>query len=37
MLAEVFEKYTYEDYKRWKGDWELIEGFPFAMAPLPRN
>ena len=35
MLAEVFEKYTYEDYKRWEGDWELIEGFPIAMAPSP--
>ncbi len=27
--------YTYDDYKQWKGDWELIEGFPFAMAPSP--
>ncbi|WP_024790597.1 MULTISPECIES: Uma2 family endonuclease [unclassified Lebetimonas] len=27
--------YTYFDYKNWKGDWELIEGYPFAMAPSP--
>ena len=27
------ETYTYEDYKRWKGDWELIKGVPLAMAP----
>ena len=35
-LAEKYrEFYTYEDYKRWKGDWELIEGVPFAMSPSP--
>ena len=28
-------KYTYEDYKLWKGDWELIDGYPFAMTPSP--
>ena len=27
--------YTYEDYKHWKGDWELIEGIPYAMTPSP--
>ncbi len=27
--------YTYEDYKLWEGDWELIEGVPYAMAPSP--
>ncbi len=27
--------YTYEDYKQWEGDWELIDGTPFAMAPSP--
>ena len=26
-------QYTYEDYKNWQGDWELIEGLPFAMSP----
>lgn len=29
------EYYTYEDYKRWEGDWELIDGVPYAMAPAP--
>jgi Uma2 family endonuclease len=29
------EKYTYQDYLLWKGDWELINGYPFAMAPSP--
>lgn len=27
--------YTYEDYKRWEGDWELINGYPHAMSPSP--
>ena len=28
-------RYTYEDYKLWEGDWELIDGYPVAMAPSP--
>ncbi len=31
----VVEYYTYDDYIKWEGDWELIKGFPFAMAPAP--
>ena len=27
--------YTYEDYKEWEGDWELIGGNAYAMAPSP--
>ena len=27
--------YTVEDYRQWEGDWELIEGIPYAMAPSP--
>ena len=27
--------YTYEDYCRWEGQWELIEGIPYAMCPAP--
>ncbi len=26
-------RYTYEDYRNWKGDWELIDGIAVAMAP----
>ncbi len=34
----AIEYYTYDDYKKWKGDWELIYGQPVAMAPSPiRN
>ena len=28
-------QYTYDDYKNWEGDWELIEGVPVAMSPAP--
>ena len=27
------ERYTYKDYKLWEGNWELINGYPFAMSP----
>ena len=29
------EHYSYDDYKHWKGDWELINGTPLAMSPAP--
>lgn len=31
----AIEYYSYDDYKHWKGDWELIDGMPMAMAPAP--
>ena len=27
--------YTYNDYCQWEGNWELIEGMPYAMSPAP--
>ncbi len=38
-LAEKYPvKYTVEDWKSWQGDWELVEGIPYAMAsPRPIN
>ena len=35
MAVELIEHYTYEDYKQWEGEWELIQGVPYAMAPAP--
>ena len=36
MLAQQYiELYTLEDYQHWEGDWELIYGYPYAMAPSP--
>jgi Uma2 family endonuclease len=29
------EHYTKEEYYHWEGDWELIYGTPYAMAPSP--
>lgn len=39
MLAQkrdYLPNYTYDDYKQWEGDWELIDGIPHAMAPAPN-
>ena len=33
-LARILN-YTYDDYKQWEGDWELIDGMAVAMAPAP--
>ena len=33
--SENFFHYTYQDYKQWDGDWELIDGKAVAMAPSP--
>ncbi len=27
--------YTYSDYLRWEGRWEIIEGIAFDMSPMP--
>jgi len=27
--------YTYDDYVHWDGNWELIEGIPYAISPQP--
>jgi len=27
--------YSYDDYVRWEGDWELIYGVAYAMSPAP--
>lgn len=35
-IAEKYRPYyTYEEYCQWEGRWELIEGMPYAMSPLP--
>ena len=32
---ELLDRYTYDDYKKWEGRWELIDGIPYAMSPAP--
>ena len=35
MALAYQEYYTLEDYQYWEGNWELIEGMPYAMSPSP--
>lgn len=37
MGARAYEEYyTYDDYLNWNdAEWELIDGFPYAMSPKP--
>lgn len=35
IASNLLPSYTYSDYKEWKGEWELIEGIPYSMAPSP--
>ena len=35
MSLAYQEHYNVEDYRCWDGDWELIEGMPYAMTPSP--
>ena len=32
MALKYLPKYTIKDYESWQGDWELIEGVPYALA-----
>jgi Uma2 family endonuclease len=31
---EYLPHYTYEEYKNWEGQWEIIYGIPYAMSPM---
>lgn len=35
LKTEHYPKYTYQDYAQWEGNWELIDGLPYAMSPSP--
>lgn len=35
IVEKYRPSYTYKDYSQWEGRWELIEGMPYAMSPLP--
>lgn len=34
---EIHPRYTVADYRKWEGDWELIDGYPYAMASAVMN
>jgi Uma2 family endonuclease len=33
---KILPHYTYDEYVKWEGNWELIDGIPHAMSPMPR-
>jgi Uma2 family endonuclease len=35
FALKVLPNYTYQDYLRWEGRWEVIEGIAFDMSPMP--
>lgn len=35
LRREDLPRYTYADYARWEGRWELIDGVAYAMSPSP--
>ncbi|MBX2921441.1 MAG: Uma2 family endonuclease [Chitinophagaceae bacterium] len=35
LANKILPHYTYNEYQQWEGRWELIEGHPIAMSPLP--
>ena len=37
LKIEDLPHYTYDDYVKWEGRWELINGIPYAMAPTPAK
>jgi len=30
--VKLLPHYTYSDYENWEGQWELIDGIPYAMS-----
>ena len=32
---KILPHYTYDDYIHWEGQWEIIDGIPYAMSPSP--
>lgn len=33
--VKILPHYTYANYVQWEGQWELIDGIPYAMSPSP--
>ena len=33
--VKALPHYTYDDYLNWEGQWEIIDGIPYAMSPAP--
>jgi len=37
LKVEDLPHYTYDDYTKWDGQWEIIMGIPYAMTPAPTK
>jgi Uma2 family endonuclease len=35
LKIERIPRYNYDDYILWEDNWELIDGYPYAMSPAP--
>lgn len=35
LTGQEIPRYTIDDYQHWKDDWEIINGYPYAMKPSP--
>jgi len=35
LREDYLPHYTYDEYRLWEGEWELIDGIAYAMAPAP--
>jgi len=35
VAVKYIPHYTYDDWVHWEGRWELIDGVPIAMSPMP--
>ncbi len=36
IKQEYLPHHTWQDYQNWEGQWELIDGIPYAMSPAPN-
>lgn len=34
IARKILPNYTYQDYLRWKGRWEIIDGIAYDMSPM---
>ncbi len=35
LPQRLLPNYSYEDYLLWEGEWEVIDGIPYATTPMP--
>ncbi len=36
LAPRILPNYSYEDYLRWEGRWEIIDGIAYDMSPMAR-